>query len=163
MPKPIILAIMTCLHDLFTAVWVGGLIAQALVILPSVKSSLGPGPESRKLLAAIGQRQSVLVYVSIVGLLVTGLLQARASGAFLGLFSLGNTYSTVLTIKHVLVVAMIAVALYRSLALARRGGVPGQERLGVALLLVGIGLGVAVLLLSGFTAVLAAGPGPFSN
>lgn len=155
MPKPLVLAVVKCLHDLFTAVWIGGLIAQGLVILPSVRSALGPGPESKNLLAAIGRRQSTLVYVSIVGLTVTGLLEARASGAFLGLLSTGNAYSAVLAAKHVLVLAMVAVALYRSLTLARQGGVPGRERLGAALLVASIALGVAVLLLSGLTAALA--------
>ncbi|MCK4489556.1 MAG: hypothetical protein KAU23_04810 [Anaerolineales bacterium] len=37
----------------------------------------------------------------------TGLLQANRSPAFEGLFSFGNAYSTVLAIKHILVVAII--------------------------------------------------------
>ncbi|HOG48352.1 MAG TPA: hypothetical protein PLJ35_15380 [Anaerolineae bacterium] len=158
MPKPLVLAVMTFLHDLFTAVWVGGLIAQGLVILPSVRDTLAPGPQRKKLLAAIGRRQGLLVYVSIVGLIVTGLLEARASGSFLGLLSTGNAYSAVLAVKHVLVLAMIGLALYRSLALARQGGVPGRERLSAGLLLASMALGVAVLLLSGIGATLPAAP-----
>lgn len=159
MPTPIVRAVVTFLHDLFTAVWVGGLIAQGLVFLPSVRATLGPGPQSKKLLAAIGRRQGLLVYVSIAGLIVTGLLEARASGAFLGLFSTGNAYSATLTAKHVLVLLMIGLALYRNLVLARQGGVPGRERLSAGLLFASIGLGMAVLLLSGVTAALAATPG----
>lgn len=152
MPRTLVLAVIKSLHDLFTAVWVGGLLAQGLVILPAIKGTLGPGPQSKKLLETIGRRQGLLVYVSIVGLVVTGLLEARASGAFLGLFSLGNAYSTTLAIKHILVLAMVAVSLYRSLAIARRGGAPGRERLGAALLFTSIALGVVVLFLSGYSA-----------
>ncbi len=80
----------------------------------------------------IQKRHSVWVYVSMIGLVLTGLLQANRSPAFQGLFSFGNTYSSVLTIKHILVVAMIAIALYRSLVLGRKMGavyaIPGKAK-----------------------------------
>jgi len=53
---------------------------------------------------AIQKRHRVWVYVSMIGLVLTGLLQANRSPAFDGLFSFGNTNSTVLAIKHILVV-----------------------------------------------------------
>lgn len=89
----------------------------------------------------------------------TGLLQANRSPAFEGLFSFDNAYSTVLAIKHILVVAMIAIVLYRSLVLGRKKGVstPSQEKLKVSLLMVNIVLGIAILLLSGYTAALSSG------
>ena len=91
--------------------------------------------------------------------MLTGLLQANHSPAIEGLFSFGNVYSTVLVIKHILVVAIIAIALYRSLVLGRKKGVstPSQEKLKVSLLMVNIVLGIAILLLSGFTAALSSG------
>jgi len=39
--------------------------------------------------------------------MLTGLLQANRSSAFEGLFSFGNAYSTVLTTKNILVIAII--------------------------------------------------------
>ena len=158
--KQIVFAVITFLHDLFTAVWVGGLITLGITVLPSAKKVLGMGPQTKKLMDAIQKRLSVLVYVSIVGLVLTGFLQANRSPAFQGLFSFGNPYSTVLTLKHILVLAMIAVALYRSLVLGRRSGpsTPSQEKLGAGLLFLNIVLGVAVLLLSGFSTALASGP-----
>ena len=158
--KQIVFAVVTFLHDLFTAVWVGGLITLGITVLPSAKEVLGMGPQTKKLMDAIQKRLSVLVYVSIVGLVLTGFLQANRSPAFQGLFSFGNLYSTVLTLKHILVLAMIAVALYRSLVLGRRSGpsTPSQEKLSAGLLFLNIVLGVAVLLLSGFSAALASGP-----
>ena len=103
---------------------------------------------------AIQKRQSVFTYVSLVGLVLTGLLQANRSSAFLGLFSLGNTYSVVLAVKHILVVLMIAIALYRSLALSKATS-HAQEKLKAALLMLNIIFGVSVLLLSGFAAALS--------
>ena len=97
--------------------------------------------------------------MSVIGLVLTGLLQANRSPSFEGLLSFGNAYSTVLAIKHILVVAMIAIALYRNLVLGRKKGVstPSQEKLKAGLLLVNNVLGIAILLLSGFTAALSSG------
>ncbi|MBC8448772.1 MAG: CopD family protein [Chloroflexi bacterium] len=158
--KQIMFALVTFLHDLFTAVWIGGLITLAITVLPSARKVLGMGPQTKKLMDTIQKRLSVLVYVSIVGLMLTGLLQANRSPAFQGLFSFGNPYSTVLTIKHILVLAMIAVALYRSLVLGRRSGPssPDQERIKAGLLFLNVVLGIAILLLSGFSTALSSGP-----
>ena len=157
--KTIVFALITFLHDLFTAVWIGGLITLGLTVLPSAKKSLGKGPQTKKLMDAIQKRHSVWVYVSMIGLVLTGMLQANHSPAFQGLFSFGNPYSTVLTIKHILVGAMIAIALYRSLVLGRKKGVStaSQEKLKASLLMVNILLGIAILLLSGITTALSSG------
>jgi putative copper export protein len=156
----IVFAVMTFLHDLFTAVWIGGLITMGITVLPSARKVLGKGPQMKQLMDTIQKRMSVLIYVSIVGLVLTGLLLANRSPAFQGLFSFGNAYSTVLTLKHILVLAMVAVALYQDLVLGRRSGpsTPAQEKLKAGLMFLNIILGVAILLLSGFSAALASGP-----
>ena len=157
--QTIVFALVTFLHDLFTAVWIGGLITLGLTVLPSVKKTLGKGPQTKKLMDAIQKRHGVFVYVSMIGLVLTGLLQANRSSVFQGLFSFDNAYSTILTLKHILVVAMIVIALYRSLVLGRKSGAstPSQEKLKAGLLMVNIVLGIAILLLSGFTAALSSG------
>ncbi len=160
MPKQTVFAILTFLHDLFTAVWIGGLITLGITVMPSAKKVLGRGRQTTTLMDAIQKRMSLLVYVSIVGLLLTGLLLSNSSSDFQGLFSFGNAYSTVLSFKHILVLAMVAVALLRSLVLGRWVGqpTPAKESLKMALLFLNIALGIGVLLLSGFSAAIAAGP-----
>ncbi len=162
MPKQVVFALVTFLHDLFTVVWVGGMITLALVVMPSARKVLGMGPETKKLMEAIQKRLRVFVYVSIVGLLLTGLLLSRRSPAFQGLFHFGNAYSVVLSVKHVLTVMMIAVALVRSLILGESGKSPGAARgkLKAGLLLLNVVLGVAVLVLSGFSAAFSSGGPP---
>jgi putative copper export protein len=154
MPKTVVFAIVVFLHDLFTAAWIGGLITLALIVLPSARQVLGKGPQTKDLLATIQGRLSVVVYISIAGLLITGMLQAQRNAAFEGLFSFGNAYSVALSLKHIVVVAMVGIALFRSLVLRRLRGPlkPGQERLSMGLLLLNVVLGIAVLLLSGFSA-----------
>lgn len=158
----IVFAFVTFLHDLFTAIWIGGLIVIGVTILPAAMKVLGKDPQTRQLMDTVQGRQSVLVYVSIVGLLMTGVIQARYTPVFHGLFSFGNTYSAVLAFKHILVLVMIAVTLYRSLVLGRLSmpSNPAQEKLKAGLLFVNIVLGVMVLLLSSFSAALSAGPWP---
>jgi len=162
MPKQIVFAIVIFLHDLFTVVWIGGMISLALVVLPSARKVFGIGPETRNLMDAIQERLSKLVYVSIGGLLLTGLLLSNRSPAFQGLLSFGNAYSAVLAVKHILTLVMIGVALFRSRVLGRRDGPPdpAREKLKVGLLLLNVVLGVAVLLLSGFSAALSSGGSP---
>jgi putative copper export protein len=159
-PNLILSGLVMFLHDLFTAIWIGGLIALALSVFPATRRSLERGPAAKKLIAAVQKRQSTLVYLSIAGLLVTGLLQAKREPAFEGLLAVGNAYSAALAIKHALVLAMIAVALYRSLVLGRGKGPAGhwREKLNAGLLYLNVALGVVVLLLSGLLAALANAP-----
>lgn len=154
------LAILTFLHDLFTVTWIGGMITLGLVVFPSAREALGMGQETRKLIDTVQERLSKLAYVSIAGLVLTGLLLARSDPAFSGLFRLDSVYSLTLTIKHLLVVAMIGIALYRNRILIRRDSPTSpaqsspaetgssQMRLKTALLFSNIALGITVLLLS---------------
>ena len=154
--ETIVFALVTFLHDLFTVIWIGGLITLGLTVMPSAKKILGKGPQTKKLMEAIQKRHSVWVYVSMVGLLLTGVLQANRAPAFQGLFSFGNAYSSVLTIKHILGLVMIVITLYRSLALGSVS-TPAQEKLKILLFKMNIILGISILILSGFTAAISSG------
>lgn len=160
MPQQVVFAIVTFLHDLFTAVWIGGLITLAVTVFPAAKGVFGKGPELRNLMEAIQKRLSTLVYISIAGLILTGILLSNRTPAFNGLFRFGNRYSTWLAIKHLLVLAMIAVTLVRSLVFGRRRrpATPSEERMSMVLLFVNAALGVIVLLLSGFVAAFSVTP-----
>jgi uncharacterized membrane protein len=134
------------------------LLTLALTVRPATLGVLGKGPESKKLLLAIQSRLSRFAWISMAGLAITGMLMARRSPAFNGILSFANPYATVLSIKHILVLVMIVLSLYRSLALVRTKGPanPRREDLKKVLLLANLLLGVAVLLLSGFSSALAA-------
>lgn len=149
-------AIVNFFHDLFSAVWIGGLFTLSLTVMPSAKQVLGKTPQTKNLLAAIQKRHSLWVYISLTGLILTGLMQSNRSPHFLGLFSFGNTYATILALKHIAVILMIAIALYRSLAM-KTSATPAQEKLKASLLITNLVLGAVVLLLSGFTAALTSG------
>ena len=163
LPKQFVFALVTFLHDLFTALWIGGLLTLGLTVLPAARRLYG-GPdgrgEVRKLMTAIQRRLSPVVDVSIVGLVVTGILLSNRAPVYGGFLRFGNPYSAMLSIKHILVIVMVIVALVRSLVFGRRAErpTPVRERTSVLLLYLNVGLGVLMLLLSGFTAVLASRP-----
>lgn len=148
------LALLTFLHDLFTAVWIGGLATLALSVLPAARKALGK--ESTMILAdAIMKRLSVFVYVGIAGLAVTGAMLSKRSPHFEGLFSFANSYAAVLALKHVAMIAMVAIALFRSIGLKKlKLPSPRKNALSMGLLMANLALGVLILLLSGFVAAL---------
>jgi putative copper export protein len=145
------------LHNLFTAVWIGGLITLGLVVLPVTSKTLGKGAKTKELIDKIQNRLSVFVYVSMLGLLGTGMLLANRAAEFEGLFSLANGYSTVLAIKHVVVLLMVVIAFSRRFTLKQRGDKlrPRLRKAGLGLLYANVFLGIVVLLLSAMSAVMA--------
>ena len=152
-----VFALVSFLHDLFIAIWMGGLIVTALAFMPAVKNVLGASPQTKKIMNAFQKRQSIWVDISIVGLILTGLLMTNRSPEFEQLFGFGNPYMTALSIKHILVLVMIGITLYRSLILGRAQGPSSQqkERLNEKLLLANVVLAFSVLLASEFVAALA--------
>lgn len=154
--KTIVFVLASFFHNLFTAIWMGGLIVTVISILPAVKETLGSGPQVKKVMMAFQKRQSVWVYISMAGLIVTGLMLSNRNPEFEHLFGFGNTYSVLLSVKHILVLILIGSTLYRTLVLGRAQGplTPKKERLNIQLLLVNAALAVAVLFSSGLLAAL---------
>jgi uncharacterized membrane protein len=149
--KTVVFGLITFAHDLFTAVWIGGMFTLALSVFPALKGILGAGPETKKVTGAIQKRHSVWAYISMAGLILTGLLMANRSEAFSGLFTFQNPYTTALSLKHILVLGMVSISLYRSLILGRgeSPSSPSQKKRNAQLLIINLILGMGVLLLSG--------------
>ncbi len=152
MPKQIVFTIVLFVHNLCTVIWVGGMLMLGFTVMPASKDVLGMGPQTKKLMDTIQKRLSRIVYFCIVLLIVTGLLMAKRSPAFHGLFHFGNPYATALSIKHILTILMVAIALVRSIVLGPKEGPAAQqqEKLKSALLFVNIALGILVLFLSAY-------------
>ncbi len=152
--KTLVFTLVSFAHNLFTIIWMGGLIVTVISYMPALKEALGPGPQVKKVMTVFQKRQSIWVYISIAGLILTGLMMSKSSPAFEHLFGFGNAYSVALSIKHILVILMIGITLYRSLVLDRShpGSNGNKEKLKLLLLLANVILALAVLLLSTFTA-----------
>lgn len=152
-----VFAFVTFLHDLFTVIWMGGLIVTVISYLPALNKALGPGPQVKKVMSAFQNRQSIWVYISMGGLILTGLLLSNRNPEFDSLFGFGNAYSVALSIKHILVILMIGITLYRSLVISRPQAVmmPEKEQLSFKLLIINVVLAVAVLFSSGLVSAFA--------
>lgn len=157
MSAPVAFVLVKFLHDLFTAIWIGGLITLGITILPAIKKQKLQGLQNKLLLDSIQKRLNILVFASIVGLWLTGMLLANRSTSFQSFLNTSNTYSAALAAKHILVIIMTALAVFRSLTIVRFKKLEGKnaEKVGTVIILCNIMLGIAVLLLSGYTAALA--------
>ena len=153
------------LHNLFTALWIGGMLTLAFTVLPAMKKVLGKSKETQALNSMIKRKLSVLTYISMVGLIITGILmsnKAALSGLSTGFLSFENEYSTLMSIKHLLYFVMIFLSLFRSQIVDRvKKFTPEQkQKLNMLTLLLNIFAGLAVLFLSSYVGVLAALPTP---
>ncbi len=153
------------LHNVFTALWIGGMLTLAFTVLPAMRKVLGKSKETQALNSMIKKKLSLLTYISIIGLIITGLLmsnKAVLSGLSTGFLSFGNEYSILMSIKHLLYLVMIFLSLFRSQIVDRvKKFTPEQkQKLNMLTLLLNILAGLAVLFLSSYVSVLAALPTP---
>lgn len=147
----LVLGIIKFLHDLFTAAWIGGLLIMVLITMPGVKAALGKGPETKNVMNAIQKRMNKLVWASILGLIITGILLSNNSPLFSGFFSISNEYSTWLTVKHLLITLMVVNLIVKGHLLERIANLSPSdvEKYGRILTLINLLLGLGVMLLSG--------------
>lgn len=152
MSQQVTMTMVRTLHDLATAAWIGGMLALALAVAPAVRKSLGGGPGTMQVLSSIQSRLSVLMGVAVVVLLATGLLLSRQA-TLAGIPAAHDNYSAALTVKHVLVGAMVIIGIVRSRFVAAN-----NMKLKGGLLLLNLVLSVAVIALSSLIATLARMP-----
>ncbi len=153
------------LHNVFTALWIGGMLTLAFTVLPAMRKVLGKSKETQALNSMIKKKLSLLTYISIIGLIITGLFMSNMavlSGLSTGFLSFGNEYSTLMSIKHLLYFVMIFLSLFRSQIVDRvKKFTPEQkQKLNMLTLLLNILAGLSVLFLSSYVSVLAALPTP---
>ncbi|MHA1673544.1 MAG: hypothetical protein ACTSYI_07940 [Promethearchaeota archaeon] len=163
MLQNIVPGLITFLHEVFTVMWIGGLFVLVLVLLPVLKKE--SDPQKTKLYASFARkiqlRLRIYVYVAIVGLWATGMFLSKLNQSA-GLINFSTTYQTLLTIKHLLIFAMIAMAVWRTLLMREKPGMggkdgkrPSPEQLMANMkktllpLFINFGLGLAVMFLSG--------------
>ena len=154
-PKMLIFGLIKSLHDLFTALWVGGLLTSALSFMPTLKE-LGKEPQVKDLMIKYQKHLRIVALISIFGLWITGLFLGRQSEAYTGFMSFSSTYNVLVSIKHLIIFVMIVIAILRGYVLGRKIAqfTPSQQKLYAGLLMLNTILGVVVLFLSGLSATL---------
>lgn len=99
------------LHMLATVVWVGGLAALALIVLPAMQRVLKPR-EFATWLTALNKRLDPIGWFSLGLLTFTGLVQMDANPNYVGFLAFSNPWSQVILLKHMVFLGMIAVSAY---------------------------------------------------
>jgi putative copper export protein len=156
MPNILIPTIVRSFHNIFTSVWVGGMLALVLSVMPSIRKEIKDPGTQGKIMDQVLIRQSRWVYIGIIVLITSGVLMTRLSGESNGLLDFTNTYATVLSIKHILVILMTLIAVVRSTVFRKEASSmnKGKKKASMALLMINTLIGVGVLVLSSVSAIL---------
>ncbi len=156
-PQLLLPTLVSTLHNLFTAVWIGGMAVLAFAFLPALKKSSLDGNTRLVIAMAAQKRLRVLVLISMAGLSITGMLLTRRSPAG-GLFQFSTPYAAALSVKHLLMIVMVLTAAARTMVNKKlfQQPSPAAEKASAALLLLNIAVGAAVLFLSSLLAVQSA-------
>src|SRR5512133_891646 len=139
--SPLILTILYWLHMLATVVWIGGLAAVSLLLLPAMQRTLGNAKYAEAYSALLTQIQARLQQMGWFCLLVligTGMFQMSANRSYKGFLTITNPWSVAILIKHLVIGLMILVSGYvtwgllprlQRQALLRVAGRPTMPRL----------------------------------
>jgi uncharacterized membrane protein len=152
------LALIYWLHMLATIVWIGGLAAVVLLILPAARTSLQAN-EFAILLEKVQRRLDPAGWLSLVVLLGTGMFQMSANPNYQGFLAIDSRWAIAILVKHLFFFGMVAVSAYltwgllpalrRNALLRTRGGSSSEtDRLNqreIWLLRVNFILGVIIL------------------
>ena len=103
------------LHSLATVVLLGYYAILALIVVPAL-TSLVNGPAIGRVIPAIERRALPLIVAAIAVFLVSGLYLMLSDARFSGFGRFfDSTWSTLIVIKHVVVVALVGVGVYLDL------------------------------------------------
>jgi uncharacterized membrane protein len=131
-PSAWMLSLLYWLHMLATVVWIGGLAAVSLLILPAARQAL-PAAERARLLEAVQRRLDPLGWLCLAVLAGTGLFQMSANPNYQGMLAIQNRWAAAIFIKHILFLGMTALSAWmtwgvlpglRRAALRQAGGLP---------------------------------------
>jgi uncharacterized membrane protein len=123
------------LHMLATVVWIGGLAALALFVLPAARRALDPQAYAAFLDAQL-RRFDPLAWFSLAVLTGTGLFQMSGNPNYTGFLAIDNRWAAAILIKHVVFFGMTGLSAYltwgllprlRRLALLRSRAGPAGE------------------------------------
>jgi len=149
------------LHMLATVVWIGGLAALSIFVLPAARKALDASAYA-SLLESIQRRLDPLGWLCLLVLLATGLVQMSASPNYHGFLAITNQWAIAILAKHIVFGGMTLVSAYltwglmpalrrNALLQARGKPVVGAERLHsreLLLLRLNLILGILVLALT---------------
>jgi uncharacterized membrane protein len=104
----ILFSLSTWLHALATVIMIGHYLLLSLLYLPVLSKEHNGGT----ILSAISKRSRVWIYVSLGIFAITGVYLTFVDSNYLGLGNFGNFWSILMLVKHLLIMAMIALGFF---------------------------------------------------
>ena len=148
----IAMTVVSSLHEIFTVLWVGGMSVLLLAILPAIRISIPDKKVRKPIIDLIQKKLSIVAVVSMIGLVITGLLMTNRILTLNGLFDFSTQYTVILSIKHIIGIIMVIIALVRRYFLDKIIGMknPNREKYNILLLVSNVLLGWIVLFLGSY-------------
>lgn len=157
------LALAYWLHIIATVAWIGGLMAFAILVIPSARKILNAGDYAR-LFERLQDGLQRIAWLSLAVLIGTGLFQMSANPEYKGFLAITNSWAVAILAKHLVIGLLILTSAYltwgvlpalKRLAFLRAAGKAVDEtqdtrlhRREVLILRVNLVLSVLVLLLT---------------
>ena len=110
------------LHMLATVVWIGGLAALVLLVIPAAQRALDAEGFVR-LLEGLQRRLDPMGWFCLAVLVGTGMFQMSENPNYNGFLAIDSTWAAAILIKHVFFLVMIAISAYLTW-----GVLPGLRR-----------------------------------
>lgn len=146
-------------HLSATVIWIGGIFFLLFIAIPSTKKI--PAQEAGIIMGYIAKKFTLFVNYSIVILFMTGIILTIFNKNFTSMENFYNPWMIILFIKHVIVISMIIIHLFRLFVLSNKiekapsmGKKTVLQKRSLHLVKINLALGVTVLLLSGITSIL---------
>ncbi|HBX70273.1 MAG TPA: hypothetical protein DEH25_13075 [Chloroflexi bacterium] len=105
------LSIAYWMHMLATVLWIGGLAALTLLVLPAARKALDPQAYA-DFLVALQKRLDPLGWFSVILLLASGMLQMSSNPNYGGFLTIDGVWASAILIKHLLFGLMLVVSSY---------------------------------------------------
>lgn len=105
------LSIAYWLHMLATVLWIGGLTALSIIVLPAAKKVLNP-KDFANFLTAMQKRLDPLGWFSVIVLLTSGMLQMSSNSNYEGFLKIEGVWASSILIKHLLFAIMVFISGY---------------------------------------------------
>jgi uncharacterized membrane protein len=107
--SPLLLTVLYWMHMLATVIWIGGLAALALLVLPSARKRLDSTAYSI-LLTDMQHRLQGIGWFSLAVLGLTGMFQMSANPNYTGFLEINNPWASAILVKHLVIGLMVLVS-----------------------------------------------------
>ena len=99
------------IHMLATVVWIGGLAALSILVMPAARQTLDSTAYAA-FLGSLQRRIDPLGWLSLIFLVATGMFQMSANPNYAGFLTISNSWALAILLKHLVFLGMVAISAY---------------------------------------------------